>query len=82
MKKTAEETMQVMSAFDKNQDGQLHKRDFASFIVNFAKSAGLQLIDLLDFMIVVCALKENTAAEEEYMSSILGGGVVENYFYG
>jgi len=70
MDQTAEESAQVMKAFDLNHDGKLGHHEFSSFIVNFASRAGMELLDLMDFMIVVMALKDNTAAQEEYVSQI------------
>lgn len=73
MKTTVEESTQVMSTFDKAGDGRLSEQDFATFIVNFASTANIELVDMLDFMIVVSALKENTDAEQEYIKAVGGG---------
>ena len=70
MDTTAEESTQVIKAFDRNHDGKLGHHEFSTFIVNFASTANMQLLDLLDFMIVVMALKENTDAQQEYTNSM------------
>ena len=82
MKTTVEETKQVLKTFDKSADGKLDKHEFAAFIVNFASSANMNIIDMLDFMIVVMVLKENTEAQQEYLDAIKGGEKVLDIRYG
>ena len=82
MEQTAEESERVMKAFDRNLDGKLGHHEFSSFIVNFASSAGTPIVDMVDFMLVLTALKENTAAEEDYMKQIMGNGKIGPYWYG
>jgi Ca2+-binding EF-hand superfamily protein len=59
MDKTIEEMEQVMKAFAKTSEGSLTKQEFAVFIVNFASSTAQDLVNFIDFMIVIMALKEN-----------------------
>jgi Ca2+-binding EF-hand superfamily protein len=82
MKTTVEETVKVLRTFDKDQDGQLNSQEFAAFMINFASSANTPLVDMLDFMIVLSSLKENTAAEEEYMDFIGELNKVDSTTYG
>jgi len=77
-----EETTHVIHTFNKNADGKLNKQEFATFIVNFASTANIELVDMLDFMIVVSALKDNTEAEQEYLKAIGRGEEKEDYRYG
>ena len=70
-----------MKTFDKDQRGLSHQ-EFANFIVNFASSAGTPIVDMVDFMLVLTALKENTAAEEDYMKQLMGNGKIGPYWYG
>ena len=67
VEKTLEESAQVMKAFDRNADGMLGHHDFSAFIVTYAAAANMNLLDMLDFMIVVMVLKENNVAQEEYI---------------
>jgi len=82
METTVEETEQVMRTFDKSADGKLTRAEFAAFIVNFASSADQELVDFIDFMIVVMALKENTVAQQEYLASIKAEEKVLDHRYG
>lgn len=82
MKRIVKESEHVMSTFDKSSTGMLNKQEFASFIVNFAKSVNLELIDLLDFMLVVEALKDNAEAEKEYMNIVKAQTNKYKYWYG
>lgn len=79
METTVDEAKQVMSEFDKNKLG-LTREEFAKFMVNFARSADLDLVDFLDFMIVVTALQENTEAELEYMKDVGASKPIENTY--
>ena len=80
METTVEEATSVMETFDKDKNG-LTKQEFASFLVNFAKTAKTNLVDMLNFMLVTAALLENTEAENEFMKDI-GGGSRFDYWYG
>lgn len=82
MAKTVEETENVMKAFAKTCDGMLTTPEFAAFIVNFASSADQDLVDFIDFMIVVMALKENTVAFKNYLDSIKLEDKVLDHRYG
>jgi hypothetical protein len=73
--KTAEETMKVMTAFDTNSDQKLSFKEFALFVEEFTKTCGADVNDMIDFMIVTSALKENSDQEKRYIQS-LGSGVV------
>ena len=81
MKKTVEEAMHVMDAFDSDHSGALNKEQFASFVVNFAVTATVDLVDMLDFMLVVMALKNNSDAEKHYVKTI-GNHAPLNHYYG
>ena len=67
-----EESKHVMEHFDNNHSGNLDKQEFSSFVVNFATSAGVDLLDMIDFMLVVMALKDNAEAEKEYVMTVQG----------
>jgi Ca2+-binding EF-hand superfamily protein len=82
MNRTVEETKQVMRTFDKSANGKLTKNEFAAFVVNYASTTNHDLVDFLDFMIVVMNLKENTVAQKEYLDSIKDAGEVLDYRYG
>lgn len=69
MTTTLEEVKQVMSTFDKTKAGSLNLEEFSRFIVSFAKAAGIKLLDMLDFMIVVTAVHVNTEDELEFIKN-------------
>jgi hypothetical protein len=69
MTTTMDEVKQVMSSFDKTKVGSLNLEEFSRFILSFAKAAGIKLLDMLDFMIVVTAVHVNTEAELEFIKN-------------
>ena len=75
MKSTVNEAIELMDAFDVDRDQKLNCQEFVLFIVQFAKLAETDLDDLLDFMIVTSALKENDEAEVKYLKSLMEGDV-------
>lgn len=60
----------MISIFDKESTGSLNKEEFATFIVSFSKTVNIELIDMLDFMLVVTSLKGKAEAEKEYMHTL------------
>lgn len=76
-----EESKHVMKHFDNSHSGNLDKQEFASFVVNFATTAAVDLLDMLDFMLVVMALKENAEAEKEYVKEVQRNAQVD-FSYG
>jgi hypothetical protein len=64
-----------MSTFDISHDGGLNREEFAVFVIKFATLLRSDLNDMIDFMIVTTALKENTEAEKKYMNAVGSGQV-------
>ena len=78
MAKTAKESDHVIHEFDHDHTGTLDKQEFASFIVNFANQAKVELVNMLDFMLVVMSLKDNADAEKDFVETL---GTVSEYDY-
>ena len=72
---TVDETASIMSSFDISHDGGLHREEFAVFVIKFATLLRSDLNDMIDFMIVTTALKENTEAEKKYMNAVGSGHI-------
>jgi Ca2+-binding EF-hand superfamily protein len=72
---TVDETASIMSTFDISHDGGLNREEFAVFVIKFATLLRSDLNDMIDFMIVTTALKENTEAEKKYMNAVGSGQV-------
>ena len=67
---TVEESISTMLAFDANKDGELDREEFALFLSRFAKAAHTELDELIDFMVVQSALKDNDEAEKAYVKTL------------
>lgn len=67
---TVEECVSAMLAFDTNDDAKLDMQEFAGFLVRFAKTSNVSVSELVDFMIVTSALKDNDMAEQDYIEAI------------
>lgn len=79
MNRTVEESIAVMNTFDKDSKNKLNRKEFIAFLTRFAKIAEVDLPDLIDFMVVTTALKENTDAEKDYLNAISASDV---YYWG
>jgi len=75
MKSTVEEAFGLMDAYDVDGDHTLDPAEFCLFMVEFAKLAGTDLDDTLDFMIVQSAMQENSEAEVKYLKALSEGDV-------
>ena len=65
-----------MTTYDSNEDSKLDINEFALFIEEFTKTCGADHVnDMIDFMIVTSALKENSEQEKRYIQS-MGSGIV------
>jgi Ca2+-binding EF-hand superfamily protein len=71
MDESVERAAFLMLGFDENSDQKLDKPEFARAIVSFAKAMEVDLHDLIDFMCLVSAMKENSEYEKEYAKLIL-----------
>lgn len=67
---TLEESVAAMLQFDENDDQRLDRTEFAIFLAKFSSKVGVDLHELIDFMVVTSALKDNDEAEKEYVNSI------------
>lgn len=67
---TVEECVSAMLAFDTDDDAKLDVQEFAGFLVRFAKTCNVSIQELVDFMIVTSALKDNDDAERDYIEAI------------
>lgn len=77
---TVTESIRVMTAFDKNNDEKLDRKEFADFIKKFASMLELSnLGSLIDFMLVTQSLKKNSEAETAYINSIKASDI---YYWG
>jgi len=79
MEETVEQCIKAFDAFDTNSDEKLDRDEFPRFIAQFARMACSDLSELIDFMIVTSALKENKESEEKYIKSI---GASDLYYWG
>jgi len=67
---TVEESISTMITFDANHDGKLDKAEFAHFMEQLAISSDVEINELLDFMVVTSAMKENGMEERQYVEYI------------
>ena len=67
---TVEESISTMLAFDADKNGILDRGEFAQFLSLFAKTALTELDELIDFMVVQSALKDNDEAEKVYVKTL------------
>ena len=79
MDKTVEESIKVMTEFDVDGNQKLDRNEFALFVAKFSSMLGSDVHDMIDFMIVTTALKDNSESEEKYIKSI---GASDIYYYG
>ena len=63
--------MKVLKTFDTDGDKRLDRSEFALFLVKFCDAVGANFDEIIDFMIVTTALKENSAEEEKFIKCIL-----------
>lgn len=70
MKTTVEESIKVMNDFDTNDDQQLDRNEFALFVARFSNVLDADMHEMVDFMIVTSAMKENSETEKKYIQSI------------
>jgi len=68
---TIGESTTTMVAYDKDQNGYLDRNEFAVCIVRFAKINHQTLDEMIDFLANSIRLGKHTAAEEEYMKSMI-----------
>jgi len=67
---TVDESISAMLAFDSDKNGQLDRGEFAHFLAKFAKTAHTALDELIDFMVVQSALRDNDEAEKAYVKAL------------
>lgn len=67
---TLEESITAISSFDSNNDGKLSREEFARLVICFAKAAGVSSHELIDFMVVTSAVKDNSTVEKAYIKSV------------
>lgn len=67
---TVEESISTMITFDVNHDGKLDKAEFGHFLEQLAISSEVEMNELLDFMVVTSAMKENSLEERRYVEYI------------
>jgi hypothetical protein len=65
-----EESIKVMNDFDTNDDQQLDRNEFALFVARFSSVLDADMHEMVDFMIVTSAMKENSETEKKYIQSI------------
>ena len=70
--------MQAISSFDDNNDGKLSREEFAKMVITFAKSASVSPHELIDFMVVTSAVKDNSTVEKAYIKSVKTRTTEEN----
>jgi len=69
MEKTFDECIDVISKFEfaVDKDQKLDKTEFGAFLAIFSEQTGGDLISMLDFMVVRCALQDNTEEERKFI---------------
>lgn len=70
VERTLEESVAAMLSFDKNKDQKLDRKEFATLLTQFAKVAKVPLHELIDFMVVTSAVKDNSQVEKAYIESV------------
>jgi len=71
---TVRQAKTSMEAFDKDSNKKLDRKEFALFLVKFAKQNNEDLLELIDFLAVTSLMEENSAEEEKFIRSIIGIG--------
>lgn len=79
LQQTVDEAITVMKSFDTNSDDSLDRDEFALFVVKFASALGADLHEMVDFMIVASALKDNSEEEKKYIKSLTASDI---YYWG
>lgn len=74
-----EESIKVMNDFDTDGDQTLDRNEFACFVTRFAYQLEADFHEMVDFMIVTSAMKENSETERRYIKSI---GASDVYYWG
>ena len=69
----------MMKNFDTDSDDSLDRNEFALFVVTFANTLGTDLHEMIDFMIVASALKDNSEDEKKYIKSLTASDI---YYWG
>lgn len=77
MEDTLAETVAAMLTFDENDDQKLDRVEFAVFLAKFSKAAEVDLHELIDFMVVASALKDDDEAEKAFINSIAASATDE-----
>lgn len=67
---TLEECIETIQSFDMDNDGKLSREEFATLVAAFAKAARVSTHELIDFMVVTSALKDNSRIEKAYIKSV------------
>ena len=90
MKVNIDQSVAIMNKFDADADQKLNKTEFFNFLNDFSRQqhsgaedesaqARSAFLDMVDFMIVTTALKENSTAEKAYIESLTAGDI---YYWG
>mmetsp|Transcript_12828 Transcript_12828/g.19504 ORF Transcript_12828/g.19504 Transcript_12828/m.19504 type:complete len:474 (-) Transcript_12828:239-1660(-) len=74
---TLEETIATIKQFDTNHDLSLDRKEFAILLVKFSKTVKAELHELIDFMVVQSALKDNDDADKAYVASVKNHAIAE-----
>jgi hypothetical protein len=53
-----------------DQDGKLSREEFARLLTAFAQASLVSTHELIDFMVVTSAVKDNSAIEKAYIKSV------------
>jgi len=67
---TVEDSIAALMKADKNNDNQLDHDEFASLLFRWAYKMNVDLHELIDFMVVRSALKDNDAEEKQYVQTV------------
>lgn len=70
IEESIQEAALAMLAFDANQDQKLDRVEFALALTTFAKEAGVDAMDLIDFMVVTSCLADDDETEKAYLKAI------------
>jgi hypothetical protein len=70
LEKTVGESIKVINDFDTDGDQKLDRHEFALFVARFTEACEADLDEMIDFMIVTSALKDNSASCEQYILSL------------
>ena len=68
---TISESMNVLFAFDQDGDNQLDRSEFCVMLQKFSIANGVDLWELIDFMVVNSAMNDVKAKESAYITSLL-----------